>query len=147
MNPQNVEDMTHVDQCAEKRRHDFLSGINLIHEQARINKYLAQLIFLKPSPAILQQTTSMRYDMWIALVADRLMELGVPADEVSEHVIDFPWFRDRFDDNAFAWPTAEEYFHWFIPVGREETPEDAVPKVCLSEGIAYDPGVSEYHPF
>jgi len=147
MNPQNVEDLTREDQSRERKRHVFLSGINLIYEQARINCYLAQLVFLKPSPAILQQTISLRYDMWIALVADRLMVLGVPADDVSDHVIDFPWFRDRFVDDAFPWVTADEYFHLFMHLGLEDTPEHAAPNVCLSERIAYDPDSPEYHPF
>ncbi|MBX8557059.1 hypothetical protein K5D56_21580 [Pseudomonas cichorii] len=147
MNLQSVKGLTSEDQCEQRKRNVFLWGIKLIHEQDRFNNYLAQLIFLKPSPAILQQTDSLRYDMWIALVADRLMELGVPVDEVCEHVIDFPWFRDRFDDNAFAWPTAEEYFHWILPYGGEDTPEDAVPKIFLSERIAYDPANPEHVPF
>lgn len=147
MNPQNVEDSTLVDQCNERGRHVFLSGINLIYEQARINNYLAQLFYLKPSPALLKQTSLLRYETWIGLVADRLMELGVPADEVNEHVIDFPWYRDRFDHDASAWVTADEYFHLFMHLGREDTQEDAVPRVCLSERIAYDPESLDYQPF
>ena len=146
MKQQNIAVMTREDLCEERKRQVFLSGIHLIAEQARLNNYLAQLVFLKPSPAILQQTISLRYDMWIALVADRLMELGVPADEVNEHVIDFPWYGDRFNDDALPWVTADEYFHFFMHLGHEDTPEDAVPTVC-SERIAYDPDSPNEHPF
>lgn len=139
MNLQNEKGLTCESQRELGKRHAFLSGIKLIHEQARYINYLAQLIFLKPSPAVLQQTDSMRYDMWLVMVADRLIELGVPADEVSEYVIDFSWFSDRFDDHALAWSTAEEYFLWYCPYECEDKPEAAMSKVSRSELSPCDP--------
>ena len=48
----------------------------------------------------------MHYSEWISAVADRLVELGVPIDEVNEEITDFPWFQERFDDDALADVTA-----------------------------------------
>lgn len=74
----------------------------------------------------------MQYVEWIAAVADRLIELGVPADEVNEEVTDFPWFKERFDDDALPEVTADEYFHLLMNVGLDDSPVD-------TELSAYNP--------
>ncbi|MBU0521654.1 MULTISPECIES: hypothetical protein [Pseudomonas] len=74
----------------------------------------------------------MQYNQWIAVVADRLIELGVPADEVNEEVIDFPWFMDRHEDEALARVTADEYFHLLMNVGLDDSPDE-------TESKAYPP--------
>lgn len=75
----------------------------------------------------------MQYKEWIEFVVDRLIELGVPADEVSEHVIDFPWFKERYEDEAIAKVTADEYFNLLMNVGLDDTPEDFEPRVLDPE--------------
>nr|WP_140895944.1 hypothetical protein [Pseudomonas caspiana] len=57
----------------------------------------------------------------------------MPADEVSEHVIDFPWFIERYEDEAIAKVTADEYFHLLMNVGLDDTPEDIEPRVLDPE--------------
>ncbi|MNG14789.1 hypothetical protein D3C84_985730 [compost metagenome] len=52
----------------------------------------------------------------------------MPADEVNEEVIDFPWFMERYEDEALARVTADEYFHLLMNVGLDDSPEDAEPK-------------------
>jgi hypothetical protein len=64
----------------------------------------------------------MHYSEWISAVADRLIELGVPIDEViDEEVTDFPWFKERFEDDALAEVTGDEYFHLLMNVGLEDS--------------------------
>lgn len=63
----------------------------------------------------------MQYTQWIAVVADRLIELGVPADEVNEEVIDFPWFMERYEDEALARVTADEYYHLLMNVWLDDS--------------------------
>lgn len=74
----------------------------------------------------------MPYSEWISAVADRLLKLGVPIDEINEEVSDFPWFKERFDDEALAVVTADEYFHLLMTVGLDDLPEQTEPRV-------YDP--------
>jgi len=69
----------------------------------------------------------MQYTEWIAVVANRLIELGVPADEVNEEVIDFPWFMERYEDEALARVTADEYFHLLMNVGLDDSPDETEP--------------------
>lgn len=69
----------------------------------------------------------MHYSEWISAVADRLIELGVPADEVNEEVSDFPWFMERYKDEALARVTADEYYHLLMNVGLDDSPVDSDP--------------------
>ncbi len=70
----------------------------------------------------------MQYNQWIAVVADRLIELGV-----NEEVIDFPWFMERYEDEALASVTADEYFHLLMNVGLDDSPVDTEPSVYNPE--------------
>nr|WP_248697806.1 zincin-like metallopeptidase domain-containing protein [Pseudomonas syringae] len=68
------------------------------------------------------------YQTWIRDVAIRLVELGVPVDEVEEEVTDLPWFQERFNDGAFPGVTADEYFHQLMNVGRDEPQQLSSPE-------------------
>jgi hypothetical protein len=75
----------------------------------------------------------MHYSEWISAVADRLIELGVPADEVNEEVSDFPWFMERYEDEALARVTGDEYYHLLMNVGLDDSSIETEPRAYNPE--------------